>query len=93
MITDLAWSRDGKTLASSSDGEPAVFLWDVAAGRLTATIRMPDPAAGEGFCCLVFAGDGKTLFTGGERGILGWDVRPGSPALQPAVLRDRPGEP
>ncbi len=73
-VTALAFAPDGKTLASSSDGDPTVSLWDVALGRLAATLTLPDPAPGEGIACLAFAPDGKTLYTGGERGIAAWDV-------------------
>ena len=40
-------------------------------GRLAATLTLPDAAPGEGVSCLAFAPDGKTLYTGGERGIVG----------------------
>ena len=35
----------------------------------------------EGFACLAFSPDGRTLYTGGERGIAAWDVSPGSKVL------------
>ena len=81
MILALAFAPGGKVLASSADGDPIVSLWDVSPGRLAATLTLPNPAPGEGVACLVFAPDGKTLFTGGERGIAAWDVTSESRAL------------
>jgi WD40 repeat protein len=84
MISALAFAPDGKTLASSCDGDPTVMLWDVAQHRLAATLTLPVAAPGEGVACLAFSADGKSLFTGGERGIEAWDVSPGSRVLTPA---------
>jgi WD40 repeat protein len=81
MISDLAFAPDGKVLAASSEGAPTVVIWDVVRGRLAATLTLPGASAGEGIACLVFAPDGKILYTGGERGIEGWDVTPGSRIL------------
>ena len=80
-ITALAFAPDGKRLASSCDGDPTVSFWDVAQGRLAATLTLPGASAGEGVSCLAFDPDGKTLYTGGERGIEVWDVTPASRAL------------
>jgi WD40 repeat protein len=68
-------------LASSSDNDPTVSLWDVGACRLAATLTLPDVTPGEGVLCLAFGRDGKRLFTGGERGIEAWDVSPESRVL------------
>ncbi len=80
-ITALAFAPDSKRLASSCDGDPTVSFWDVAQGRLAATLTLPGASAGEGVSCLAFDPDGKTLYTGGERGIEVWDVTPASRAL------------
>ncbi len=80
-VTALAFAPDGKALASSCDGDPTVSFWDVASSRLAATLTLPDPVPGEGVACLAFTSDGKTLYTGGERGISVWDVSPESRAL------------
>ena len=80
-MTALAFAPDGRTLASASDGDPTIWFWDTAQGRLAATLVLPDAASGEGFACLAFSPDGKTLYTGGERGIAAWDVSPGSKVL------------
>jgi WD40 repeat protein len=81
-VTTLAFAPDGKVLASASDGDPTILFWDPAQGRLVATLTMPEATLGEGFSCLVFAPDGKTLYTGGGRGIAAWDVSPGSRVLK-----------
>ena len=80
-ITALAFAPDSKRLASSCDGDPTVSLWDVAEGRLAATLTLPGASAGEGVSCLAFDPDGKTLYTAGERGIEVWDVTPASRAF------------
>src|SRR5262249_12144768 len=81
-VTALAFAPDGQTLASVSDGDPTISFWDPAQGRLAATLTLPDASLGEGFACLVFAPDGRTLYTGGERGIAAWDVSPTSKVLK-----------
>src|SRR5262249_3539834 len=80
-VTALGFEPDGKALASSSDGDPTVSLWDVASGRLAATLTFPAAAEGQGIACLAYARDGKTLYTGGDRGIAAWDVSPESRVL------------
>ena len=81
MISGLAFAPDGKRLTSSAAGDATVSFWHVSSGRLAATLTLPNPAPGEGVACLAFAPDGKTLFTGGERGIAAWDVTSESRAL------------
>ena len=88
-VTALAFTRDGKTLASASDGDPTIWLWDAADGRPAATLTLPDAAADEGFACLAFSPDGKTLYTGGERGIAAWDVSPTSKVLERQAAKTR----
>src|SRR5262249_8345062 len=79
--TALAFAPDGRRLASSSDGDPTVSFWDAATGHLEATLTLPEAAPGEGIACLACAPGGKTLYTGGDRGVEAWDVSPGSRAL------------
>ena len=80
-ITALAFAPDSTRLASSCDGDPTVSLWDVAQGRLAATLTLPGASAGDGVSGLAFDPDGKTLYTAGEHGIEAWDVTPASRAL------------
>jgi WD40 repeat protein len=68
-IQSLAFSPDGALLASSSSGDHAVRLWDVATG---AEVRHV-----EGFR-QAFSPDGKTLASGGQALAL-WDVATGAP--------------
>ena len=70
-ITDIAFSPDGKLLASSNvDGQ--VFLWDVSAGTLVTTLTSP----GDGWAVgVAFSPDGKLLAIGdGNMHVYVWDV-------------------
>lgn len=64
-------SGDGKTVVTFRFGpEPFAELWDVASGRLFATLRPPSPIAAE-----VFAGEGKGLNKSKvDRGARFWEV-------------------
>jgi WD40 repeat protein len=85
----VAFSPGGRTLASASDGDPAIWFWDADRSRPVATLALPDAALVEGFSCLAFAPDGKTLYTGGTRGLAAWDVSPGSKVLRPTAAKGR----
>ncbi|MVO90522.1 hypothetical protein GPA10_38680 [Streptomyces sp. p1417] len=69
---ELAFSPDGRTLATRIDDE-GVRLWDVAHGkpRITLTGRTKDVSE------LVFSPDGKTLAAATENGVGLWDVGTG----------------
>jgi WD40 repeat protein len=80
-VSALSFAPDGKILASSSDGDATILFWDARSGSRYASLTLPNAAAGEGVTSIVYAPDGKTLYTGGERGIEAWDVSPASPVL------------
>jgi WD40 repeat protein len=72
-VVALAYSPDGRTLASAS-ADGTARLWDLATGKLTATLQSPAARAH----CVAFARDGKSLAVGyGQpHGLLQmWDVR------------------
>jgi WD40 repeat protein len=69
----LAFSSDGKTLASASF-DKSVKVWDVATGKLKATFNghKKDSVL---YLYLAFSHDGKILASGGEdKTIKLWDV-------------------
>lgn len=72
LVLALAYSPDGRTLASASDDGTA-RLWDVATGRQVTKLQSPEERA----ICVAFAPDGKTLAVGyaGLRGFMQlWDI-------------------
>jgi WD40 repeat protein len=72
LVVALAYSPDGRTLASASDDGTA-RLWDVRDGRLIEKLQSPAARA----YCVAFAPDGRSLAVGygDEHGIVQlWDI-------------------
>jgi RNA polymerase sigma factor (sigma-70 family) len=79
-VEALAYSPDGKTLASAAT-DRTVRLWDVATGRLLHRLAHGDgpPILLKGECVVAFAQSGKVLASAfGEGAIRLWDVRRGT---------------
>ncbi|MFQ5810941.1 MAG: WD40 repeat domain-containing protein, partial [Armatimonadota bacterium] len=82
MVSWVAFSPDGKTLATSSTDE-TVKLWDVATGRLLRTLAAPTFVFGQWLAfspdggTLAVAGEWKEVEGGGEGLVQLWDVRTG----------------
>src|SRR6266566_4414586 len=73
-VVALAYSPDGRTLASAS-ADGTARLWDLTTGTLTATLQSPAARA----YCVAFSPDGKSLAVGfgGPRGLVQlWDLDP-----------------
>src|SRR5262249_19516664 len=55
-VYSVAWSPDGKTLATGSDDQ-TVKLWEAATGKLLANL----PGHSDSICSVAWSPDGKTL--------------------------------
>lgn len=65
-IRSLAFSPDGKTLASGDESK-TIFLWDVKGGDRLATFKLP---AGGGHHALAFSPNGNFLASGSSNGTI-----------------------
>ncbi len=77
--SDVAFSPDGRTLASTAPGDSSIRLWDVATGQE----RHPPQEHFGPIRELRFSQDGKTLVSvGSDRRMLWWDVTKPLPQRQ-----------
>jgi len=73
-IAALAWSPDGKVLATAGSADRSIILWD-AAGKM---LRQLTALEGHATLLVQFAPDGKTLLSfGADRALRVWDVAEG----------------
>jgi WD40 repeat protein len=70
-VKGIAFTPDGKSLASASGGQSTIKLWDVDTGKNTATLEGHTGSV----LCLAFSPDGKTLASGADH-----RVKPGRSA-------------
>lgn len=76
QCSTLAFSPDGRTLASGSRGN--VELWDVKSGEKVRTLKRAEPQYGVWGCAIAFSPDGKTLASGfGNGAVILWNVGSG----------------
>jgi WD40 repeat protein len=75
MVHSVAFSRDGKLLASASE-DRTVILWNVASRKPIARLE----GHNKGVRCVVFSPDGKRLASAGEdKSVILWDVKSHKP--------------
>ena len=78
-VTSVAFSPDGKTIASVGSWDNTIWLWDVDTGQHKATLKGDSTVTGT-VASVAFSPDGKTIASGGGWGdglIWLWDVDTG----------------
>lgn len=88
-ITTLAFSKDGKILASGGIRNPGIQIWNTENGSMISTIKIPDYfyRVGE----LTFSDDSKTIIgIGANRHITKWDVNTGDEISKKEVYFNQP---
>jgi RNA polymerase sigma factor (sigma-70 family) len=86
-LTTLAFSPDGRTLATAGMRDHAIRLWEAATGK-----EVQPPAGHTGIVqSMQFAADGKTLFSlGADSRVVAWDV--GSARALKRMFADTQGD-
>ncbi|MFM8583441.1 MAG: hypothetical protein ACKOFW_18405, partial [Planctomycetaceae bacterium] len=79
VLTDVAWSPDGKlvaTVLSKPEGDqPTVCLWDPTSAALQRQISVPETPSKSPVTCLAFSADSKQFVTGSLDGTIAlWSV-------------------
>src|SRR5262249_17948792 len=95
-LRGLAFSPDGRTLASSSAGNEIRF-WEAATGKELRMIQAVERTSGfySGISPIAFSRDGKSLVSwGDDRRLRQWELATGKAlSNQPIYLRDQPSVP
>jgi WD40 repeat protein/serine/threonine protein kinase len=83
-VAGIAWSPDGRTLATANKNEPQIKLWDTATGQARAVLRRKQ--GDTYFVTLAFSPDGTTLAAGDMLGVLIlWDLHTGAQQATPRL--------
>jgi WD40 repeat protein len=76
-VDGIAFTPDGRTVATSSHDDHSVRLWEARTGRLLRTLAVPDKLSRH---ALAFSPDGKYLFVGTWPAVVRWEVATGREA-------------
>lgn len=72
-VNDLAFSPDGRQVATLSYGDGAVMVWDVRTGRLVRTLTGLSPSP----YSIAWSPDGARIAGGDSQRVIVWDARSG----------------